>query len=75
MYHCAKKAYEERIRDSKIEVSILETKTVKIKQIEKKEFVTAMEEGIQLNCSKGSIYYYIGEGIILRINLGKRLTQ
>lgn len=72
---CAKRAYKARMRESKIQASNRETRQVKVNRIEQKEFLTAREAAILLNCSIRSIYNYIELGTIPATNLGQRLTR
>jgi excisionase family DNA binding protein len=75
---CAKRAYKERIRTSKIELSNKETAQIKNKPIEElkaKEFLTVSEVAQLLNCSVRTVYYYITSGTIKGVNLGKRMTR
>ena len=78
---CAKKAYKARKRAEKINnaIEVVEVKKQKkvkpIEDLKEREFLTAKEVSILLNCSVRSVYYYISNGIIEATNLGNRLTR
>ncbi len=78
---CAKKAYKARKRAEKINASIIQVEEKKqkkvntIEDLREREFLTAKEVSILLNCSVRSVYYYISSGIIEATNLGNRLTR
>lgn len=78
---CAKKAYKARKRAEKINnaIEVVEVKKQKkvntIEDLREREFLTAKEVSILLNCSVRSVYYYISNGIIEATNLGNRLTR
>ncbi|SEH39999.1 helix-turn-helix domain-containing protein [Epilithonimonas hominis] len=78
---CAKKAYKARKRAEKINnaIEVVEVKKQKkvkpIEDLREREFLTAKEVCILLNCSVRSVYYYISNGIIEATNLGNRLTR
>ena len=78
---CAKKAYKARKRAEKINnaIEVVEVKKQKkvntIEDLREREFLTAKEVSILLNCSVRSVYYYISSGILEATNLGNRLTR
>ena len=78
---CAKKAYKARKRAEKINnaIEVVEVKKQKkvkpIEDLKEREFLTAKEVSILLNCSVRTVYYYISNGIIEATNLGNRLTR
>lgn len=78
---CAKKAYKARKRAEMINnaIEVVEVKKQKkvkpIEDLREREFLTAKEVSILLNCSVRSVYYYISNGIIEATNLGNRLTR
>lgn len=80
--YCSKKCnsqhYKAKLRQEKIESSNKETvKTIMfpIDQLKAKEFLTVKEVATLLNCSIRTIYYYIDQGNIKAVNLGKRMTR
>lgn len=75
---CAKRAYKERLRAAKVEISNKETQRTKsqpIQELKGKEFLTVREVARLLNCSVRSAYYYIESGTIKATNLGQRITR
>ena len=75
---CVKRAYKERLRTAKVEVSNNETKQIKTKPVEElktKEFLTVRDVATLLNCSIRTIYYYIESGNLKAVNLSQRLTR
>jgi len=75
---CAKRAYKDRQRELKINKSNDQVKAIKNKPVEDlkhKEFLTAREVSILLNCSLRSVYYYIKSGKIKAHNLAERSTR
>ena len=75
---CAKQAYKERMKASKIDLSNKETQRIKnqpIEELKGKEFLTVSEVARLLNCSLRSAYYYIDSGTIKAVNLGQRVTR
>jgi excisionase family DNA binding protein len=74
---CAKRAYKERQRLSKIEKSNTETQRIKAKPIDDlkvKEFLTVRDVSKLLNCSLRTAYRLIGQGNIRAVNLAQRKT-
>jgi excisionase family DNA binding protein len=75
---CAKRAYKARLRAAKVEKSNAETLQIRnqpIEELKAKEFLTVREVASLLNCSVRSAYFYIGNGTIKAVNLGKRVTR
>ncbi len=80
--YCSKKCnsqyYKAQLRQEKIESSNKETiKTIMfpLDQLKAKEFLTVKEVATLLSCSIRTIYYYIDQGEIKAVNLGKRMTR
>ena len=74
---CAKRAYKERQRLSKIERSKTETERIKAKPIDElkaKEFLTVRDVSKLLNCSIRTAYRLIDQGNIKAVNLARRKT-
>ncbi len=75
---CSKRAWKEKARAEKIELSNKETRQIKsqpIEELKEKEFLTVREVALLLNCSVRSVYYYIENGTIKALNLGQRITR
>lgn len=75
--NCAKRAYKERQRTTKIETSKIETEQIKTRPIEElksKEFLTVRDVSKLLNCSIRTAYRLIGQGNIKAVNLSQRKT-
>lgn len=75
---CAKRAYKARAKAAKIAVSNLETESKRSNPIDLlkiKEYLTAREAALLLDCSVRSIYYYIENDFIKAVNLGQRITR
>ena len=75
---CAKRAYSDRKRDEKIELSNNQTQRIRIKStvdLNAKEFLTVREVSILLSCSIRTTYYYIKSGKIKAVNLSQRTTR
>ncbi|MCR8667899.1 helix-turn-helix domain-containing protein [Aestuariibaculum sp. M13] len=77
-HKCNSRAYKERIKNLKVEVSKKQTEKKedsKLEVINSKEILTVKEVSILLNCSVRSVYYYIEQGTISAFNIGERLTR
>jgi excisionase family DNA binding protein len=75
---CARQAYKKREKVTKTAKSDSETLTTYTKPLEvvkSKEFLTVREVAQLLNCSIRSAYYFIENGTINAVNLGKRITR
>jgi excisionase family DNA binding protein len=75
---CAKRAYKVRMRNIKVDSSNEETMIIKSKpitEVQAKEFLTAKDVSILLDCSVRTVYYYISTGRIKAVNLSQRLTR
>ena len=75
---CSRAAYKQREKVKKVETSSVKTSLIKINPIEvikEKEFLTVREVAQLLNCSLRSAYYFIENGTINAVNLGKRMTR
>ena len=75
---CSRAAYKQREKVKKVETSAVKTSLIKINPIEvikEKEFLTVREVAQLLNCSLRSAYYFIENGTINAVNLGKRMTR
>ena len=75
---CNQKHYKVRIKQGKIETSKKETlkKVIfPLEQIKSKEYLTAKEASVILNCSVRSVYKYVRSKKLKAINLGKRMIR
>lgn len=77
-HKCNSRAYKERIKKLKVEVSNNRTKNYKTNEIDllnAKQILTVKEVATLLNCSKRSVYRYIDTGAIKAFNVGQRLIR
>lgn len=75
---CRSRSNKSRIRGLNIKVSNEQTLHMKILQLEelkKKEFLTVKNVAVLLSCSVRTVYYYIDNGTIEAVNIGKRMTR
>lgn len=76
--NCAKRAYKLRKKNEKIEESNNEIVRILNKPIEElnaKDFLTAKEVSVLLNCSLRTVYRLIENGTIKATNLSERMTR
>jgi excisionase family DNA binding protein len=69
---CAKRAYKQRVKVSKIEASNSETQRIKnrpVEEIKAKEFLTVTQVSKLLNCSRQNVYKLINSGKLKATNL------
>ena len=72
------KHYKLRVRQGKIETSRKETikKVIfPLEQIKSKEYLTAKEASVILNCSVRTVYKYVKNNKIKAVNLGHRMIR
>ena len=77
-HKCNQKHYKVKARVKKIEESNTETilkSKLLIEELNTKEFLTAKEVSILLNCSIRTIYRCIQNGSIESVNLGQRMIR
>jgi excisionase family DNA binding protein len=75
---CNSKHYKAKSRKKKIDDYNTKDKNVvtnDLDTLKTKEFLTAKEVSVLLNCSIRSVYYFIDNGSINAINLGSRMTR
>lgn len=74
---CAKKAYKEKIRNSKIEKSNIETKRIKtqvVVDLKSKEFLTVTQVSKLIGCSRQNVYKLINSGKLIATNILEKKT-
>lgn len=75
---CAKRAYKVRKRNERIQESnkqTIATKTIHIEEIKAKDYLTAKDVALLLNCSTKTVYRLIDKGILKATNLSDRMTR
>jgi excisionase family DNA binding protein len=76
--NCAKRAYKARQKNEKIVASNKVTLAVinrPIEELKAKDFLTAKEVAMLLNCSVRTVYRLIDNGTIKATNLADRMTR
>lgn len=74
---CSKRAYKQKIKEAKIEVSKEETKEIKAKSypdLKDKEYLTVQQVAMLLNCSKQAIYEMINSKRLIAGKISERKT-
>jgi excisionase family DNA binding protein len=77
-HRCNQKHYKVRVKQAKIEKSKRETlkKVIfPLEQIKSKEYLTAQETAVILNCSVRTVYKYVKTNKIKAVNLGHRMIR
>lgn len=75
---CNRKSNKMRVRNLKINASNEETfkkKFTDLEELKKRDFLSVNDVALILNCSKKTVYFYIENGTIESVNLGKRMTR
>lgn len=75
---CTSRAYKAKLKDKKIVSSNKQTLAVinrPIEEVKAKDFLTAKEVAMLLNCSVRTVYRLIDNGTIKATNLADRMTR
>lgn len=72
---CSSREGKARARNKLIGEAKEQVRQERLRLIQHKDFLTAKEAAVLLNCSVRSIYYYIEKGELKAHNIGQRLTR